>query len=167
MLKFYRQVNSSEVCLGVYISSNVMNYECMIIMQYFLSLLQSKKVKSPLESPIVLLFDPKLENDKLGIKVLNLHSTFFKECPIFSEMPYRFNVNNYDRTGLDLIFYGQDHYDTMAVIQDKMEMEDEKLGGLLKNQKILGNREVMLKNFHKLVESLNECEAYIESVASG
>ena len=55
----------------------------------------------------------------------------------------------------------------MAVIQDKMEMEDEKLGGLLKDQKILGNREVMLKNFHKLVESLNECEAYIESVASG
>jgi hypothetical protein len=48
-------------------------------------------------------------------------------------MPYRFNVNNYDKTGLDLIFYGQDHFDTMAVIQDKMEMEDQKLGGLLKD----------------------------------
>jgi len=83
-----------------------MNSECMIIMQYFANLLKDKKVKSPLESPIVLLFDPKLQNDKLDIKVLNLHSTFFKECPIFSEMPFTFNVNNYDRTGLDLIFYG-------------------------------------------------------------
>ena len=60
MLKFYRQVNSSEVCLGVYISSSVMDSECMIIMQYFAKLLKDKKVKSPLESPIVLLFDPKL-----------------------------------------------------------------------------------------------------------
>ena len=99
--------------------------------------------------------------------MLNLHSTFLRDCPIFSELPYKINVNNYDRTGLDLIFYGQDHYDTMAVIQDKMEMEDATLGGLLKDQKILGNREVMLKNFHKLVESLNQCEAYIEKVASG
>lgn len=88
MLKFYRQVNSSEICLGVYISSNVMNSECMIIMQYFANLLKDKKVKSPLDSPIVLLFDPKLQNDKLDIKVLNLHSTFFKECPVFSEMPF-------------------------------------------------------------------------------
>ena len=55
----------------------------------------------------------------------------------------------------------------MAVIQDKMEMEDATLGGLLRDQKILGNREVMLKNFHKLVESLNQCEDYIEKVASG
>lgn len=60
MLKFYRQVNSSEHCLGVYISSDVMNKECMIIMQYFVTLMKEKKVKSPLESPIVLLFDPKL-----------------------------------------------------------------------------------------------------------
>ena len=99
--------------------------------------------------------------------MLNLHSTFFRECPIFSELPFKFNINNYDRTGLDLLIYGQEHYDTMAIIQDKQEMDDTKLGELLKDQKILGNREVMLKNFHKLVESLNECEAYIENVAAG
>ena len=69
MLNFYRKVNRSEVCLGVYISSNVMNKECMIIMQYFSTLFKEKKVKSPLDSPIVLLFDPKLQNDKLDIKV--------------------------------------------------------------------------------------------------
>lgn len=131
-------------------------------------MLKDKKVvKSPLDSPIVLLFDPKLNNDRLDIKVLNLHSPFFRECPVFSEMPFRFNVNDYDRTGLDLIFYGQEHYDTMAAIQNKTEYDDDTLGELKRNQKILGNREVMLKNFHKLVESLSECEAYIESVASG
>ena len=32
---------------------------------------------------------------------------------------------------------------------------------------MLGNREVMLKNLHKLVESLQECEEYIQNVASG
>ena len=72
MLKFNRQVNSSENCLGVYISSTVMNKECMIIVQYFMNLLKDKKVKSPLQTPIVLLFDPELANDKLDIKVSDL-----------------------------------------------------------------------------------------------
>jgi len=55
----------------------------------------------------------------------------------------------------------------MAAIQNKTDYDDDTLGELKRSQKILGNREVMLKSFHKLVESLNECEAYIESVASG
>jgi len=55
----------------------------------------------------------------------------------------------------------------MAIIQNKEEMDPDTQRELQKEQKILGNREVMLKNFHKLVESLNECETYIESVASG
>jgi len=76
-------------------------------------------------------------------------------------MPFKFNTNNFDRTGLDVLFYGQEHFDTMAIIEDKRDMDTETIGEMLKNQKILGNREVMLKNFQKLVESLNECEEYI------
>lgn len=82
-------------------------------------------------------------------------------------MPFKFDVNNFDRTGLDLIFYGQEHFDTMAIIDDKRDMDTETIGEMLKNQKILDNREVMLKNFSKLVESLNECEGYIQNVADG
>lgn len=92
MLKFYRQVNKQENLIGVYISSSIMNRECMIIVQFFLNLLKDRKVMSPLQSPIVLLFDPKLKNDKLDIKVLNIHSSWLHECPIFSEMPYKFNT---------------------------------------------------------------------------
>ena len=69
MLKFYRQVNSTENCIGVYISSTVMNKECMMFVQYFMTLLKDKRVKSPLQTPIVLLFDPELKNNKLDIKV--------------------------------------------------------------------------------------------------
>lgn len=80
-----------------------------------------------------MLFDPELKNNKLDIKVLNLHSSFFHECPLFSEIPFKFNVNNFDKTGLDVIFYGQDHFDTMAVIEDKREMDTETIGQMLKN----------------------------------
>ena len=69
MLKFHKQVNESENCIGVYISSLNINKEIMIIVQYFMELFKSKKVKSPLATPIVLMFDPELRNNKLEIKV--------------------------------------------------------------------------------------------------
>ena len=55
----------------------------------------------------------------------------------------------------------------MAIIQDKRDLDTETIEKMQSGQKILGNREVMLKNFHKLVESLNECESYIQNVSSG
>ena len=73
-------------------------------------------------------------------------------------MPFKFNTHNFDKTGLDVLFYGQEHYDTMAIIEDKRDLDTETIGKMIEDQKILGNREVMLKNFHKLVESLDECE---------
>ena len=88
-------------------------------------------------------------------------------------MPYKFNVENFDKTGLDVLFYGQEHYDTMAIIEDDMKVINKKnlgtdtIGEMLKNQKLLGNREVMLKNFQKLIESLSECEDYITNVVDG
>jgi len=49
-----------------------MNKECMIIVQYFMNLLKDRRIKSPLQTPIVLLFDPELKNNKLDIKVRHL-----------------------------------------------------------------------------------------------
>jgi hypothetical protein len=51
--------------------------------------------------------------------VLNIHSFFLPGCPLFSEMPYKFNLSNYEKSGLDVLFYGQDHFDTMAILEDK------------------------------------------------
>jgi hypothetical protein len=137
MLKFHKQVNESENIIGVYISSLKIDKESMIIVQYFMELFKSKKVKSPLTTPIIMMFDPELRNNKLEIKILNLHSTFFIQCPILSEMPYKFNLENIDRTGLDVLFYGQEHFDTMAILDDKREFNAEIIGEMIKNQKVL------------------------------
>jgi hypothetical protein len=52
-------------------------------------------VRSPLQQPIVILFDPALQGNKLDIKVLKMESLYLEECPLFSELPYRFNLTNF------------------------------------------------------------------------
>jgi hypothetical protein len=99
---------------------------------------------------------------------LNIHSFFLPECPLFSEMPYKFNLNNFEKSGLDVLFYGQEHFDTMAILDDKREtLTQASIGDLVKNQKILSNRQLMLKNFRKLIENLDDCENYVQSVVNG
>lgn len=81
MEKFHKQVNEHESILGVYISSTKMDKQAMIIVQYFLECFQDKTFfRSPLKtaSPIVMLFDPLLQKNKLEIKVLNVHSLYFR-----------------------------------------------------------------------------------------
>jgi hypothetical protein len=69
MMKFYKQVNEQETMVGAYISSTHLDKQSMTIVQYFISLYKNKTVRSPLPSPIILLFDPELQNNKLDIKV--------------------------------------------------------------------------------------------------
>ena len=69
MVKFYKQFNEQETVVGAYISSTYLDKTSMIIVQYFFSLFKNKTVRSPLPSPIMLLFDPELKNNKLDIKV--------------------------------------------------------------------------------------------------
>ena len=69
MMKFYKSVNEQETMVGAYISSTHLDKQSMTIVQYFITLFKNKTVKSPLPSPIILLFDPELQNNKLDIKV--------------------------------------------------------------------------------------------------
>ena len=92
---------------------------------------------------------------------------FMGECTQFAELPYRFNLDNYDKTGLDVLFYGQDHYDTMAILDDKKDISQDNIGDLIKQQRVLSNKTLMLKNFKKLIENLADCEAYIKDVIDG
>lgn len=39
--------------------------------------------------------------------------------PVFAECPFSFTLTEYEKTGLDVIFYGQEHYDTMAILQQR------------------------------------------------
>jgi hypothetical protein len=72
MLKFHKGLNDQEHILGVYVSSTEIDKLCMVVVSYFRELFSSQKVKSPLQMPIILLFDPELKNNKLDIKVLNI-----------------------------------------------------------------------------------------------
>lgn len=69
MIKFHKTVNDKEQFLGCYISTTVLGKQSMAIVQYFIELLNNKVVNSPLMTPIVLMFDPELTNNKLEIKV--------------------------------------------------------------------------------------------------
>lgn len=40
---------------------------------------------------------------------------------MFSELPFKFQLDNFDTTGLDVLFYGQEHCDTMSILSDKRE----------------------------------------------
>ncbi len=53
----------------MYISSTTFDKQSMTIVQYFINLIKNKIVSSPMKTPIILLFDPLLRNNKLEIKV--------------------------------------------------------------------------------------------------
>ena len=63
-----------------------------------------------------------------------------------------------------MLFYGQEYYDTMAILDDKKDINKDNIGELKQSQQILSNRHVMLKNLSKLIENLDDCENYIENV---
>jgi hypothetical protein len=79
-------------------------------------------------------------------------------------MPFKFNLKNVSETGLDLIFYGQDHFDTISILDDRRDISQETIGDYIKNQKVLSNRHVLLRNLAKLIENLDDVENYIQQV---
>jgi len=87
---------------------------------------------------------------------------------MFSELPFSFQLDHFDQTGLDVLFYGQEHCDTMSILSDKREnLSSDNLKDMEKNQRLLQNRELMLRNFRTLIENLNECEKFIDDIING
>ena len=65
-------------------------------------------------------------------------SSFLKRNPIFCELSYAFAIDNYQRTGLDVLFYGQEHFDTLAILSTRPsaaedQMNEQKVSDLMKN----------------------------------
>lgn len=69
-----------------------------------------------------------------------------KRNPIFCELSYKFAVDNYHKSGLDVLFYGQEHFDTLAILSMKEDMTNDKVSDLMKNQKLFSNKELLTKN---------------------
>lgn len=83
---------------------------------------------------------------------------------VFAECPYQIKMGNYEQTGLDVIFYGQDHYDTMAIISERQQPKQDEIGQLVAEQKLLSNKDLLARNFAEVIQNLEECDAYIEGV---
>lgn len=169
MIKFHKTINKVEVPLGLYISSVQLDTIAQSVIGYFRDLfIKNEVVRSPLQQPIILQFDPTLANNRLNIKILNIHSFYMEKCPIFSELPYKFRLDNPAETGLDVLFYGQEHCDTMSILSDKRDtLSTDSLKEMEKNQKMLKNRELMKRNFRELREGLEECDDYIQQIIDG
>jgi hypothetical protein len=73
-------------------------------------------------------------------------SSFLKRNPIFCELSYSFATDNYQKSGLDVLFYGQEHFDTLAILSMKDHMSTEKVSDLMRNQKLFSNKELMTRN---------------------
>lgn len=64
---------------------------------------------------------------------MNLVSGFLKNNPILCELSYSFAIDNYQKTGLDVLFYGQEHFDTLAILSRHEDMKNEEVSDLMKN----------------------------------
>lgn len=84
--------------------------------------------------------------------------------PVFAECAFSFSTKDYEKSGLDILFFGQEHYDTMAILQQREDFSQEQYQELIGNQKLLGNKDLLLKNFKEVIANLQDCENYIQDV---
>lgn len=108
------------------------------------------------------MIDPTMENNKLSIKVLTLITSNF--VPVFSECSFSFGMADFEKSGLDVLFYGQTHYDTMAILQQREDVEPEQFEKESGEQKLLSNKNLLIKNFAEVINSLGDCEEFIQNV---
>ena len=89
-----------------------------------------------------------------------------QKISVFSECPFSFELAEFEKTGLDIIFFGQNHFDTMAILQQRegREIKQDQIGALIEGQKLLSNKSLMVKNFEEVVDNLKQCEDYINEV---
>ena len=80
--------------------------------------------------PMVLLVDPTLKNNEMSIKTYQLCHSFLPETPAFCEIKTDFVVK--EDTGLDVLFFGQEHFDTMAIVTGKVDFSTERIQELMR-----------------------------------
>lgn len=143
MLKFQRKVNPKEGLIGFYQTGKAIDENTLLFFDYYSKLIKNKRNRVLLPKPLLLLIDPSMDENRLTIKILSFYSApevrlneyttpedgeevrSIEQVQIFAEVPYKIGLESYEKTGLDVIFYGQDSFDTMAILQDKANMGTE------------------------------------------
>lgn len=49
----------------------------------------------------------------------------------------------------------------MAILQQRNDIEQSEIGSLMENQKLLSNKDLMLKNFTEVIANLKDAEEYV------
>jgi hypothetical protein len=96
-------------------------------------LFEKERKKAVIPFPLVMMVDPLLEDNKLSIKVFNLVSSMLKKNPIFCELSFSYAVSEFHKSGLDVLFYGQFHNDTLSILSSNQEKSEQDLKNLLAN----------------------------------
>jgi hypothetical protein len=52
---------------------------------------------------------------------------------MFDEMPFKFQLDNMAASGLDVLFYNQEHYDTISILDNKRDISQDNIGEYIKN----------------------------------
>jgi hypothetical protein len=52
----------------------------------------------------------------------------------------------------------------MSILDDKRNISQEQIVDLMNNQKLLSNKDLLLKNMQELINNLDDCEKFIEDV---
>ena len=73
-------------------------------------------------------------------------------------------MQEFHKTGLDVIFYGQEHYDTMAIVSERNPPEQSQIRGLLNEQRLLSNKDLLTRNFDEVIQNLDECDSFIQNI---
>ena len=85
MLKFQRKVNPKEGLIGMYITGTNIEQAQIVLYTFYQKLNNEKKNKALLKSPLLLLIDPTMQDNKLSIRVsqntLNLIFRFSPSSP--------------------------------------------------------------------------------------
>lgn len=69
MLKFQRKVNPKEGLIGMYMTGQNIEHTHVLLLSYYQQLASEKKNKAVVKSPLLLLIDPTMQDNKLSIKV--------------------------------------------------------------------------------------------------
>jgi len=131
MLKFHRKVSQKEGLIGLYYTSNNVTQSVLGLFSHYMALFKDKKNKPVGNQPLLMLIDPTMQDNRMSIKVMNI--VYSNPINFFAECPFKFQTKDFEKTGLDLIFFGQEHYDTMAILKKKEEISQDEIGGLIRD----------------------------------